>query len=266
MNFQEKLDKCVKRNNSLLCVGLDSELEKIPERFRKFNNPQFEFNKWVIDQTHDLVCAYKLNSAFYEANGSDGIKALKQSCDYIRLVYREIPIILDAKRGDIGNSNEGYANFAFNYLGVDALTLHPYLGKSSLQPFLKHHEKGFFILCKTSNQGSGELQNLIVEKVPFYQFLARKIAWEWNEFGNCMLVVGATYPGELNEVRKIVGDIALLVPGVGEQGGDVKRTVKTGLNSKKAGVIINSSRGIIFAEDPKKEAKKLRDEINRYRK
>ncbi len=279
MNFQGKLDKIVKKNNSLLCVGLDSDYDKIPERFERFVNPQFEFNKWVINQTQDYVCAFKPNSAFYEAQGAEGIEQLKLTCDYLKKNYPEIPIILDAKRGDIGSSNDGYVKYAFDYLKVDAITLHPYLGKESLHTFFKYTDKGFFVLCRTSNPGSGELQNVVISgnyhslndrplngKQPLYQYIARQIAYEWNEFGNCMLVVGATFPGELSEVRKIVGDMTLLVPGVGDQGGDVKRTLQTGLNSKKAGMIINSSRGIIFAKDPKKETKKLRDEINRYRK
>lgn len=278
MNFQQKLDKIVKKNNSLVCVGLDSDLEKIPKKFNTLKNPQFEFNKWIIDQTSDYVCVYKPNSAFYEAQGAEGIEHLKKTCDYLKKRYPEIPIILDAKRGDIGSTNEGYIKYAFGYLGVDAITLHPYLGKESLQAFLKHTDKGFFILCKTSNPGSDELQNLLVTgnyhsmndrtlngNQPLFQYIAEQVARSWNEFGNCMLVVGATYPSELGEVRKIVGDMTILVPGIGAQGGDIEKTVKAGLNSKKAGIIVNSARGIIFAEDPRKEAKKLRDEINRYR-
>ncbi len=262
MNFQEKLDKIVKKNNSLLCVGLDQYL--------------FSFNKKIIKQTYDLVCAYKPNSAFYEAQGAEGIQELKLTCDYLRKNYPEIPIILDAKRGDIGNSNQGYINYAFDYLGADAITLHPYLGKESLEPFLKLKDKGFFILCRTSNPGSGELQDLKVLQTlhgrgqignkSLYLHIAIKVAREWNESGNCMLVIGATYQKELAEIRRLVGDMTLLVPGIGMQGGDVETTIKSGLNSKKAGLIINSSRGIIFALNPRSEAKKLRDEINRYRK
>ncbi len=280
MNFQKKLDKIVKKNNSLLCIGLDCEFENIHERFKRFINPQFEFNKWIIDQTFGLVCGYKPNSAFYEAQGAEGIEQLKLTCDYIKKNHPEIPVILDAKRGDIGNSNEGYIKYAFEYLQTDAITFHPYLGIESLKPFFKMANKGFFILCRTSNPGSGELQNLTVthtdhslndrtlngQQLLLYQYIARQVSWKWNEFGNCMLVVGATYPVELADVRKIVGDITILAPGIGTQGGDVEKTVKAGINSKKAGLIINSSRSIIFSENPQKEARKLRDEINKFRK
>ncbi|MBI4226542.1 orotidine-5'-phosphate decarboxylase [Candidatus Roizmanbacteria bacterium] len=292
MKFQEKLDKIVRKNNSLLCVGLDSDLDKLPEKFKSKKNPQFEFNKFIIDTTHNLVCAYKPNSAFYEAEGADGIRELKLTCDHLKKNYPEIPIILDAKRGDIGSSNQGYIKYAFEYLKVDAITLHPYLGKESLEPFLDLKEKGFFILCKTSNPGAGEFQDLSVilnevkDPVPtksgrknasldssaspqndikLYQYIAIQVATKWNKNNNCMLVVGATYPKELVEIRKIVGDMTILVPGVGIQGGDIEKTIKAGLNSKKAGMIINSSRGIIFAKDPRSEAKKLWDKINFYR-
>ena len=263
MNFQEKLDRIVKKNNSLLCVGLDQHL--------------FSFNQKIIKQTFDLVCAYKPNSAFYEAEGVGGIRELKLTCDYLRK-NPEIPVILDAKRGDIGSTNKGYIKYAFDYLGVDAITLHPYLGRESIEPFLKLKDKGFFILCKTSNPGAGEFQDLLVAKnsptrngrhklvnKKLYKYVAEKVNVEWNTVGNCMLVVGATYPKELKEIRKIVGEMTILIPGVGAQGGDIEKTVKAGLNSEKKGIIVNSSRGIIFSENPRIEAEKLRDKINKYR-
>lgn len=277
MNFQGKLNRIVKKNNSLVCIGLDSDVDKLSQKFRKLKNSQFEFNKWIIDQTNDLVCAYKPNSAFYEGAGIDGGKALKQTCDYIRLVYKNIPIILDAKRADIGSTNSGYVHYAYDFLGADAITLHPYLGQEALTPFLERKEKGCIILCRTSNPGAGELQDLFLKNniqlecgrtkvVSLYKYIACQVVKKWNKNKNCMLVVGATYPKELAEIRQIVGDMTLLVPGVGIQGGDVKKTIKAGLNSKKAGMIINSSRGIIFVKNPREEAMKLRDEINRYRK
>lgn len=285
MNFQKNLDNIVERNNSLLCVGLDSDLEKIPHKFKKTptsqklrgasKNPQFEFNKWIIEQTHDLVCAYKPNSAFYEAEGLKGILALKFTCHYLKKNYPHIPIILDAKRGDIGSSNKGYIKYAFDFLGVDAITLHPYLGQESLMPFLKLKDKGIFILCKTSNKGSEEIQGLRIgasrhdrdkmRRMFLYQIIAEKAVRVWSKFGNCMLVMGATYPKELAEIRKIIGDLTILVPGIGAQGGDLEKTLKAGLNLKKVGLIINSSRGIIFSKNPRKQAIKLRDEINKYR-
>jgi len=272
MKFQEKLDKIVKKNNSLVCVGLDSELTKIPEHLKKKKYPQFEFNKAIIDATHDLVCAYKPNCAFYEAQGEQGIKELKMTCDYLRKKYPDIIIILDAKRADIGNTNEGYAKFIFDYLGVDAVTIHPYLGSEAVKPFLAMVDKGLIILCRTSNPGAAEFQDLLSGGKPLYKIVAEKVAGVWNKNNNCLLVVGATYPKEMKEIRKIAGEMTFLVPGVGAQGGDVEATVKAGLNSKKAGMIINSSRAVIFAskgvafgEKAREEAKKLKEEINKYR-
>lgn len=250
--FYQKLDKIVAKNNSLVCVGLDSDINKI-------STSQFAFNKTIIDVTHDLVCAYKPNSAFYEAAGTDGIAELKKTCDYLREKYPNIILILDAKRGDIGSSNEGYVRYAFDWLGVDAITLHPYLGKEALKPFLDRKEKGSIILCRTSNPGAGEFQD------DMYKIVSEHVAKEWNYNGNCALVVGATYPDELSIVRRIVGDMPILVPGIGAQGGDIEKTMRAGLNSKKLGLIINSSRGIIFAESPRAETQKLRDKINKYR-
>ncbi len=266
MNFQKKLDTIVKKNNSLVCVGLDSDMTRLRQGFGgQVKSLQFSFNKKIIVATHDLLCAYKLNTAFYEERGEEGIEALKMTCDYIREKYPEIVLIIDAKRADIGSTNKGYVKFIFDYLGADAVTLHPYLGREALAPFLERADKGCIILCRTSNPGAGEFQDLKIGKTPLYKVVAKQVVKEWNKNGNCMLVVGATYPQELKEVRKIVGDMTLLVPGMGAQGGDVEKTVKAGLNSKRIGMIINSSRGIIFADNPRGEAKKLRDEINRFR-
>ncbi len=256
MTFLQKLDKAVAKNNSLLCVGLD------PKEI-----PLFSFCKTIIDLTHDLVCSYKPNSAFFEAYGAEGISELKKTCDYIREAYPEIAIILDFKRGDIGSTNEGYVKYAFDYLQVDAVTVHPYLGQEAMQTFLDRKDKGIIVLCKTSNKGSDEFQNITLEnKLPVYKHVANQVKNVWNRNGNCLMVIGATYPAELEEVRKMVGeDMTLLIPGIGAQGGDVEKTVKAGLNSKKKGIVVNSSRGIIFADDPRAEAMKLRDEINKYR-
>jgi len=265
MTFQQKLDDQIKRNKSLLCVGLDSDIEKLPVKFRNSRNPQTDFNKFIVDSTHDLVCAYKINSAFYESHGPNGLMELKDTCDYIRQKYPSIPMILDFKRGDIGNTNDGYVQFAFDYLHVDAVTVHPYMGRESLDPFLRQKNKGIFILCRTSNPGAGEFQDLLVDGKPLYQVVAEKIVKDWNKFNNCYLVVGATYPEELAKVREMVGDMVLLVPGIGSQGGNVEDTIKAGLNSQKSGVVITSSRSIIFGKNPREEAQKLRDEINTFR-
>ncbi|OIP03987.1 orotidine 5'-phosphate decarboxylase [Candidatus Beckwithbacteria bacterium CG2_30_44_31] len=245
MNFQEKLEAIVKKNNSLLCVGLDQG--------------EWEFNQKIIDQTHDLVCAYKPNFAFYEALGIKGWENLKKTVEYLQRYHPGVVTIADAKRADIGNTNQGYVKAIFDELGFDAVTVNPYFGKEALQPFLERKDKGIIILCKTSNPGSGEFQDLIWEKV------AKNVVSEWNKNNNCLLVVGATYPEELGQIRKIVGEMTLLVPGIGAQGGEVAKVVKAGLNSNKSGMIINSSRGIIFSANPRLEAQKLRDEINKYR-
>jgi orotidine-5'-phosphate decarboxylase len=272
MNFQQKLDNSVIKNNSLLCVGLDSEFEKLPEHLRSQKNPQFEFNKAIIDATHDLVCGYKPNSAFYEARGADGIRELKMTYDYICDKYSEIITILDAKRADIGSTNKGYISYVFDYLRSDSITLHPYLGKEAIKPFLDKTDKGLIILCRTSNPGAGEFQDVLVNGEMLYKVIAKSVVHDWNTNGNCLMVTGATYPEELAEIRKLAGDMTFLVPGIGAQGGDIEKTVKAGLNSKKAGMIINSSRGIIFAssgkdfaEKAREEAMKLRNEINRFR-
>lgn len=269
MNFYQKLDAITEKNNSLLCVGLDSDVEKLPAICKKEEHPQFFFNKAIIDATHDLVNAYKPNTAFYESRGLSGIEALKLTCDYIKQTYQDIPIIIDAKRADIGNTNEGYVAFIFDYLGADAVTVHPYLGREALQPFLDQKDKGIIILCRTSNPGSGEFQDLTVDGKPLYQRVAENVAKTWNANGNCAVVVGATYPEELAAVCAIVGDMPILIPGVGAQGGDVEKTVKAN-GSKRA--MINSSRGILFAssgddfaEAARAEAQKLRDTINQFR-
>lgn len=272
MTFQQKLDAVVAKNNSLLCVGLDSDVKKLPKHLESEKYPQFVFNKAIIDVTHDLVCAYKPNSAFYEARGAEGITELKMTCDYFHEKYPEIPIILDAKRADIGSTNEGYVTYAFDWLGVDAITLHPYLGREALRPFLDRKDKGCIILCRTSNPGAHEFQDLGTSGESLYKVVARKVVSEWNTNGNCLLVVGATYPEELVEVRKLAGEMTFLVPGVGAQGGDVERVVRAGLNSKKAGLIISSSRSMIFssvekdfAERARQKAVKLKDQVNLFR-
>lgn len=272
MTFQQKLDIAVKKNNSLLCIGLDPVMEKLPEQFLHLVHPFFAFNKTIIDTTYDLVCSYKPNSAFYEAYGAKGIEELKKTCDYIRTTYPEIPIILDAKRGDIGSTNEGYVSYAFDYLQVDAITLNPYLGKEAIKPFLQKKEKGCIILCKTSNPGAKEFQNVKIGDEPLYKKIAKKIIADWNTNSNCLLVIGATYPKELAEIRSLTQTMTFLVPGVGTQGGDVKKTIRAGLNEKKSGMIINASRAIIFSGKGKNFAKivrqktlELQKSINMYR-
>ncbi len=273
MDFKHKLTAAQGKNNSLLCVGLDPDMNKLPEALRGSETPYFSFNKAIIDATADLVCAFKPNSAFYEARGAGGIEELKQTCMYIRQRYPEIPIILDFKRGDIGNTNNNYAVFAFEYLGVDAVTIHPYLGQEAVQAFLDYKDKGIIVMCRNSNPGAGEFQDLEINGQKLYLKVADNIAKNWNINKNCLLVVGATVPEELAEIRQLVGDdMDFLVPGVGAQGGDVEASVKAGQNSSGAGLIINSSRAIIyadnsenFAEVARQKATETRDEINKYR-
>ena len=266
MKVVQNLEHCWKQKK-YVCVGLDSDFSKIPQSFKKGNSVKealSKFNKSIIDQTADLVCAYKMQSAFYEAEGSEGLEGLDQTVKYIRKIYPEIPLILDAKRGDIGNTNLGYTKAIFDDLGFDAVTVSPYLGGESLQPFLNRKDKGIIVLVKTSNPGAGEFQDLLVSGKPLYMVIAKKVANSWNKFGNCSVVVGATYPKELNDVREIIGDMPILIPGIGVKGGDLKKTIRNSRGKKSWGMIINSSRGIIFADNPRKAALDLHQEILRY--
>jgi orotidine-5'-phosphate decarboxylase len=248
----QKYTDRVNKANSLLCVGLDAQFSKLPERFQKLENPQFEFNKWIIEQTHAYTAAYKPNLAFYEARGDQGLTELKLTLEYLQNHHPDILTIADAKRADIDSTNLGYVNLIFDWLDCDAITINPYLGQQAIQPFLDRADKLSIVLCRTSNAGSGEFQDLMVDD-------------QWNTHHNCMLVVGATYPEELAIIRQTVGDMTFLVPGIGAQGGDLAAVMKAGLTSNKQGLIINSARGIIFAEDPSQEAQKLQTQINSYR-
>ena len=268
MKFIEKLLNISRKNNSLLCVGLDTDIQKIPKFLLKEKDPIFEFNKRIIDSTFDLVCAFKPNSAFYEALGTRGWESLKKTIDYIP---KDIVAILDAKRGDIGNTAKMYAKAVFEELKVDGVTLNPYLGEDAILPFLEYEGRCGFILCLTSNKGAQDFQLQKIEKKPLYEIVAEKVLG-WNKRKNCGLVVGATYPEQLKKIREIAFDLPFLIPGVGAQGGEIESTVKYGTDKDRNLAIINSSRGIIyassgidFAEKAKDEAKKLRDLINSYR-
>lgn len=265
MKFQQKLNNAIKKNNSLLCVGLDPDLDKIPKRFLKNKNPLFEFNKNIIDATFDLVCCFKPQFAFYASHGLLGIKSLIQTINYIQLKYPQIPIILDAKRGDIGSTAEQYVKEVFDVYSVDAVTANPYLGFDSLKPFLERKDKGIIILARTSNSGAADFQDLKINGEELYVKVAKRIV-EWDKiYNNCLMVVGATWPEQLRKVRKIAPDMFFLIPGIGAQGGDLEKTLQVGLTKDKSGLIISSSRGIIFSENPRQEALKLKKEINKYR-
>ncbi|OGI65004.1 orotidine 5'-phosphate decarboxylase [Candidatus Nomurabacteria bacterium RIFCSPLOWO2_01_FULL_39_18] len=268
-----KYNKRAKKINSLLCVGLDADISKIPERFFKLEFPQFEFNKWIIEETHEYASAFKPNIAFYEAHGDKGIKELKMTMEYLQKKYPDIFTICDCKRADIGNTNQGYVDSLFDWFGFDAITLHPYLGSEALKPFLDRKDKGCILLCRTSNPGAKEIQDLYIQRSwplnalagkALWLVMAEKVSKSWNKNNNCMLVVGATYPKEMKKIREITGDMTFLVPGIGAQGGDLKAVMKAGLNSEGLGLIINSSRGVIFSDNPKAEAKKLCEEIRKY--
>ncbi len=263
--FVDRLNARMTRTDSLLCVGLDSRLDLLPPEFRTNSQPQFDFNRWIIRQTHPYAAAYKLNMAFYEARGDAGLRDLKSTLDYLRDRHPDILTLCDAKRADIGSTNDGYVEAIFNWLGFDAVTLNPYLGGEALAPFLRRTEKGCIILCRTSNPGAGELQDLLVEGRPLWQAVAAKVRDEWNVHGNCMLVMGATYPDELRQARALVGEMPMLVPGVGAQGGDPTEATLAGQDTHGRGLILNASRAVIFAPDPAAAARDLRDAINRGR-
>ncbi|HSX46155.1 MAG TPA: orotidine-5'-phosphate decarboxylase [Candidatus Saccharimonadia bacterium] len=266
MDFLNRLRAAQTKNNSLLCVGLDPDFGKLPDQYKNSTTPLWDFNRDIIDATADLVCAYKPNSAFYESRGAEGIEDLKRTCDYLHENHPEIPIILDFKRGDIGNTNEHYASFAFDYLGVDAVTVQPWAGREAVQPFLDRKDKGIIVLDRWSNPGAGEFQDLLVDGQKLYLKVAQNVIDEWNTNGNCLLLAGATAPQEMAEMRQLVGDeMVFLVPGLGAQGGEASDFVKTGVNSQGTGLIINSSRAILFADDPHAAASQTRDKLNQYR-
>jgi orotidine-5'-phosphate decarboxylase len=266
MKFIDKLTSASRKNKSLLCVGLDPDPERMPDR-----KGILDFNKAIVEATSDLVCAYKLNLAFYEAQGDEGLDALKRT---IKHIPDNIPVIGDAKRGDIGNTARAYARAIFDNLNCDATTVNPYLGFDSIEPFLQYGDKGIFILCRTSNAGALDFQSLRCEtesgQLPLFELVALK-ASEWNTHGNIGLVVGATYPEELRLIRHSHPDMPLLIPGIGAQGGDLAATVRYGVDSQGEKAIINSSRQIIyassgedFAESARRAASELRDQINSH--
>jgi orotidine-5'-phosphate decarboxylase len=255
LNFRDKITAASDKNQSLLCVGLDPDLEKIPAASKNDPAVLFAFNRVIIEATKDFVCAYKPNMAFYEQYGLPGLEALLKTISFIQSL--KIPVILDGKRGDIGNTSAAYARSAFEFFKADAVTVAPYMGYDSLSPFLEYKDKGVFVLCLTSNAGSADFQTVHPEK-PLYKIVAEKVR-QWNKYGNCGLVVGATKPEELKDLRKIAPDLPFLIPGVGTQGGDLETCVKTGGEN----IIINASRSIIYAAEPGKEAQVLRDAINK---
>lgn len=271
MTFIEKLSASWRNNDSLLCVGLDPDLRKMPPQFRAQPDAFLQFCIAIIDATAASACAFKPQIAYFAAERAED--QLEAVCAYVRRHHPHLPIVLDAKRGDIGATAEQYAREAFERYGADAVTLNPYMGQDSIAPYLEWKDRGAIVLCRTSNPGGSDLQFLESDGVPLYQRVARLVAEKWNSNGQCGLVVGATFPHELAQVRSIVGAMPLLVPGIGAQGGDVAATVAAGRDMHGAGMMINSSRAILyagtdhddFARAAGQAAAATRDDINRHR-
>ncbi len=256
---------------SLACVGLDPPLAPPPPQFAAADNPLLAWCRFIIEQTHPHVCAFKPNLAFFEAHGQAGMAALEQTTAHLRSDHPDIPIIGDAKRGDIGSTSEAHARHLFDELGFDAVTLNPYLGRDALAPFLERAERGCIIVCRTSNPGAGEFQALEVvgearRSALLWHHALRVVASEWNERGNCLAVVGATRPSDLKTARRIAGDdFTFLAPGVGAQGGNLAASVSSGVNSHGLGLIVSSSRSITSAPNPAQAAADSQDQINQAR-
>ena len=272
MTFIQKLSQAWTTNNSLLCVGLDPDVKKFPAELANQADAIYEFCKAIVDATADLACSFKPQIAYFAAlRAEDQLEAI---CRYIKQQYPQIPIVLDAKRGDIGATAEQYAREAFERYDADAVTVNPYMGFDSVAPYLEWKDRGAIVLCRTSNAGGSDLQFLDVGGKPLYQHVAHLVADKWNTNGQCALVVGATFPNEIAQVRALIGDMPLLIPGVGAQGGDVESTVKAGRTARGTGMMINSSRAILYAKPQGDEdfaaaarrvALETRDAINLYR-
>jgi len=245
VGFHDKLNDAWTNSGSMLCVGLDPDPSKMPSSMAEDLEGVLEFCIGIVDSTAHAVCAFKPQIAYFAALGAED--QLERLCAHIRDRHPGVVLILDAKRGDIGPTAERYAEEAFVRYGADAVTVNPYLGTDSLEPFLAHRGKGVIVLCRTSNPGSGDLQSLTVDGEPLYERVAHMARDRWSSLGELALVVGATYPTELARVRSIVGDMPLLVPGIGAQGGDVEATVTAGRDSRGLGMMINSSRAILYA-------------------
>ena len=275
MTFIDKLRARWQQADSLVCVGLDPDPARFPDAFVDDEDALFSFCRDIVDATAGYACAFKPQIAYFAAHNG-GEAALQRLIAHINGAHPDVPVILDAKRGDIGSTAAQYAVEAFERYGADAVTLNPYMGRDSADPFLQYNDRGCVFLCHTSNPGARDFQELTVPDgsggEPLYQRIARTIAGEWNADGNCALVVGATFPEELKVIRGIVGDMPLLIPGIGAQGGDIEAVVRNGRTADGTGLVINSSRGILYAssgagyaEAAADAARDLRDAINRHR-
>ncbi|MEZ5465788.1 MAG: orotidine-5'-phosphate decarboxylase [Lysobacteraceae bacterium] len=270
MNFIDTLKKRWRDADTLLCVGLDPDPSRFPAQLRGEPDAVFQFCRAIVDATADAVCAFKPQVAHFAALGEED--ALRRLVAHIHEAHPGVPVILDSKRGDIGSTAEHYASEAFDRYAADAVTVNPYLGRDSVQPFLDRPDRGVIVLCRTSNPGSGEFQDALIDGRPLYQHVAERVARDWNGNGNCLLVVGATWPTELAEVRALVGDLPFLVPGIGAQGGDVEAVLKNGATADGTGLVISSSRAILYAGDgddfadaARAAAIAQRDQINHFR-
>lgn len=267
LKFRELLENHWRDSNSLLCVGLDPDQARIPLEYHPHEDGIVRFLRDIVDATAPYACAFKPQIAYFAAITAEC--DLLAICEYIREAHPTIPLILDAKRGDIGDTAKMYAREAFERYGAHAVTVNPYMGGDTIMPFLEHPDGAAIVLCRTSNAGSGEFQSQLIDGTPLYQHVARRAAEEWSQHGDVSLVVGATYPEELAEVRAIVGDMPLLVPGVGAQGGDPVQVVTNGASSNRTGLIVNSSRAILYAdggiEASARVARETRDALNAAR-
>lgn len=268
MNFNERLNNICDQRNSLVCVGLDVDLKKVPPFILEKENPLVYFSKAIIDATLEYAAAYKINTAFFESYGAKGWQAMTQIVNYLP---EDVIKIADAKRGDIGNTSKMYAQAFFSELTFDAITVNPYLGSDSVSPFIENEENGAFILCHTSNKGANDFQKISNGENMLFERVAKKVQI-WNTKSNCGLVVGATYPDELRHIREMVPELPFLVPGLGAQGGDLDLVIKYATNKDGLGAIFNSSRGIIYASNREdfadvagQKAREMRDEINARR-
>jgi orotidine-5'-phosphate decarboxylase len=270
MTFTERLAARWRAADTLLCVGLDPDPTRFPAPLRDRDDAIFAFCRAIVDATAEFACAFKPQIAYFAARRAED--QLERLLAHIRSAHPQLPVILDAKRGDIGSTAEHYAREAFERYGADAVTLSPYMGLDSIEPFLEYADRGVFLLCRTSNPGGNDLQMLDVGGVRLYEYVARLAASQWNTNGQLGLVVGATYPNELARVRALAGDLPLLVPGIGVQGGDVQAAVQAGQTARGDGLAINSSRAILYAGHDehyaaaaREAARRTRDEINRHR-
>lgn len=257
-----KLDHRQQAVDSLLCIGLDPEVDRLSAEYRNDEYPLFAFNRALIEQTHHYTAAYKPNLAFYEG-GNSGWQQLQMTADYLRTHHPDIFLIADAKRGDIGHTSERYASAVFDELGFDAITLNPYMGQEALQPFLSRADRVSIIVCRTSNPGAAEFQDTpMADSLTLWQQVAQRVATVWNSRQNCMLVVGATEPHLIQSARQLAPDVPFLIPGVGAQGGNLTDSVRNGLTPNGRGLLINVGRAVMYAEDSAATARAVRDQIN----